>query len=107
VEEVNEILIELNYLHHTLLNILNHEPFRKSWQEAEPALRDFLEHSGNKDMNPVEACLTALYGLLLLRLRKQTVSEATMEAMDRFKAYIGILSEQYRLMRSGELYSMN
>lgn len=107
VEEVNEILIELNYLHHTLLNILHHDQFAKVWNAAELNLREFLEMSGNKSMNPVEACLTALYGLMMLRLKKQEVSEETMKAMDTFRNYISMLSEQYRIMRSGDLFSIN
>lgn len=107
VEEVNELLIELNYLHHTLLNILHHDQFAEVWSSAELNLRDFLEMSGNKSMNPVEACLTALYGLMMLRLKKQEVSEETMKAMNTFRSYISMLSEQYRLMRSGDLFSIN
>jgi hypothetical protein len=51
----------------------------------------------------VEACLTALYGLLVLRLRKAEISPETEEAMEIFGKLMGRLAGEYRKMKTGEM----
>ncbi len=106
--EVDELLIELNYLHHTLIDLIKDQSYIRDWQAASPLLEEFLQRSGNKHMNPVEAMLTSLYGLLVLRLQGKQATPETLTAIDAFKKVLVKLGGHYRDMRSGSRhFSLN
>ena len=103
ISEIHELIFELNYLHNTLLNLLKEKSYIQAYRKAQPHISDYLTHSDGKATNDVETCLTALYGLLLLRLKKESISPETTEAMDSFSQLMGRLAHHYKLMKSGEL----
>ncbi|MFN5621529.1 MAG: DUF4924 family protein [Flavobacteriales bacterium] len=108
ISEVHEIIFELNYLHNTLLNIVKDKPYAEAYRTAQPNIKEYLSRTDGKSTNDVEVCLTALYGLLVLRLRKEPVSEATSQAMQSFSQLMAKLSMHYRLMKQGEFnFSLN
>ena len=51
----------------------------------------------------MEACLDALYGLLLLRLKKKIINKGTEEAMATFSRMLAYLSDKFHKMEKGEL----
>lgn len=99
--EIDELLIELNYLHHTLIDLIRDARYTELWKEAQPVLDEFLQRSGNPSMNPVEAMLTAMYGLMVLRLRRQEPSPGTLTAIEYFKKVLIQLGKNYHDMRRG------
>ncbi|MGF1565098.1 MAG: DUF4924 family protein [Flavobacteriales bacterium] len=106
--EIDELLIELNYLHHTLIDLIRDAKYIEVWTIAQPLLDEFLQRSGNPSMNPIEAMLTSLYGLLVLRLRGQEPTAATLTAIDAFKVVLVKLGGHYHDMRRGSNhFSMN
>ncbi len=88
--EIDELLIELNYLHHTLIDLIRDAKYIESWTTAQPLLEEFLQ-----------AMLTSLYGLLVLRLRGQQPTAATLTAIEAFKAVLVKLGGHYHDMRRG------
>lgn len=102
IAEVHELLFELSYLHNTLLNVIKDKVYTELYRKAQPHIREYLDRSDGKSLNDVEACLTGLYGLLLLRLRKQSVSADTEESMETFSSLMARLAHHYRLIRQGE-----
>ncbi len=108
VTEVHELIFELNYLHNTLLNILKEKEYIELYRKAQPNMEEYKSRADGKTTNDVEVCLTALYGMLLLRLKKEGISEATSEAMKTFSDLLGRLSFQYKMMKQGEMnFSLN
>ena len=108
ISEVHEIIFELNYLHNTLLNIVKDKSYAEAYRNAQPNIKEYLSRTDGKSTNDVEVCLTALYGLLVLRLRKEPVSEATSQAMQSFSQLMAKLSMHYRMMKQGEFnFSLN
>lgn len=103
IAEVGELLIELSYLHQTLITITKNKLYTASYEAAEPNLNAFLERAGNTGMNPVEASITALYGLLTLRLKRQEISADTMGAMKSFQHLMALLASHYRKMKLGTM----
>ena len=51
--------------------------------------------------NEVEACLTGVYGLLMLRLKKQSITEATSKTLQAIAGLMGQLALHYKSMRQG------
>lgn len=108
IPEIDNILVELSYLHHTLIEILKDADYLKAWERAQPNLADFLKKSGNQNMPPIEAAMTAMYGMLVLRLQKKEMAPETKTAIDTFRKMLVLLAKQYRDMRSGSKhFSLN
>jgi len=108
VTEIHELIFELNYLHNTLLNIVEERSYQEAYRIPLPNMKVYLSRTDGESTNDVEVCLTALYGLLMLRLRKEPISESTQSAMQSFSSLLGKLSLHYRQMKQGEFnYSLN
>jgi Domain of unknown function (DUF4924) len=102
INEVHEILFELFYLHNTLVNIICEKTYMDLYRIAKPNIEAYMEKSGEKSANEIEACFVALYGLMLLRLRKEPVNSETEDAMKTFSNLLARLSYHYRIMKQGE-----
>lgn len=103
LSEINELISELFYLHNTLLNVLKDKDYIQLFKEAQPNMAAYLQKAGGSTSNDVETCLTALYGLLVLRLKKAEVSKETEKAMETFSRLMAYLSEKYKAMKRGEM----
>lgn len=55
-----------------------------------------LRNKGGKEIGEIETCFNALYGTILLRLRKQEISEDTLHAVKEISTFIGMLSDYYK-----------
>lgn len=107
LREVSDIVIELYYLHNTLLNISKDADYKKLYENAAPHLVELRKKSG-KVTSEVELCFNALYGLLLLRLQKVAITPETETAMKTISELMAYLSARYHHMKSGELdFSQN
>jgi hypothetical protein len=108
VSEVHELIFELNYLHNTLTNIVKDKTYLDLHRKAQPNISEYLTHTDGKSTNDIEVCLTGLYGMLLLRLRRESVSDQTQEAMLTFSNLLARLAYHYKLMKQGETnFSLN
>lgn len=54
-----------------------------------------LRNKGDKEVNEIENCLDALYGVMLLRLQQKPVSDETESAIREITTFIGMLSDYY------------
>ena len=102
VEEVQEVLSELDLLHTTLNTLLRDDEYIAANERAKENLDAYRERAKGKALSEVEAYLTALYGLMVLRLRKQEISEETKDAMKTFSDVMVLLALQYNKMKKGE-----
>lgn len=103
IEIVEEILIELIYLHNTLLTILNDEHYKNLCNQAHEALQAFKQKSNMSNRHDIEALLHAMFMKLQLKINKQQIGQQTESAMELFRLQLAYLSGKYKRMRSGEL----
>ena len=54
-----------------------------------------LRNKGDKELNEVETCLDALYGMMLLKLQQKAVSPETTHAIQEISTFVGMLSDYY------------
>lgn len=101
--DLREILMEISYLHTTLLNVTQDEKYRGVYERATPYIEEFKEKSNLKDKNQIEIAFHALYMKLLLRLQKKEISSETEEAFDAMRVMLAYLSRAYHKMKSGDL----
>ena len=86
-------LSELEELHEELLT--TEAPYRAVILHIEPSLNLFKSRTDDPTMSDVEACLTLLYQVMLLRLRKVEISEETMVVVNDATQLLRFLSKTY------------
>lgn len=104
---IQEVMIELSYLHNTLLNLINDEKYKTLYESAFDHIELFKEKSNLKDKNHIEIIFHALYMKLLLRLQKKEINTASEEAFDAMRILIAYLSKSYHQMKNGDLNFVN
>jgi hypothetical protein len=102
LSSLDEMMGELTYLHQTLLKVWKDPKYIQLYNEAKPNMDLYMMRAKGFGTNEVEMCLQALYGLLVLRLRKEVISEETQSAMDSFSALMASLSQHYFQMKQGD-----
>jgi hypothetical protein len=103
IPDLAEIMKELFYLHSNLLTILKDEKYIDLHQTAQPIMAEFLAKTGSTTTHEVEAYLVALYGMLMLKLKSEEISEGTKNAMEAFSKVIAYLTVEYHKMKKGEM----
>lgn len=96
------LINELTDLHYRLLNHEGEDNYRTIFNEAAGNLEVYKKKLPNHHMGDIESCFNALYGLLLLRLNKKTVSKDTETAMSSFSKVLAYLSQRFLQIERGE-----
>ena len=100
-------MIEISYLHSTLLNIVNDEKYKTLFETALPNIEDFKQKSNLKDKNHIEIAFHALYMKLLLRIQKKEISAESEEAFDTMRILLAYLARAYHKMKTGSIDFIN
>lgn len=102
--QVNQnILIDLTDLHQRLLKQGQDAIYTSCFYSTLPYIVELRSKEGNEKLGELETCFTALYGLMLLRMKHQEVGEQTQVAMNQISKFVGLLAVKYRDWKSGEL----
>jgi hypothetical protein len=99
---LNTLVREMNDLHLRMLNSRKEVRYQSLYTTAVVPLREFKSKLPASNISDVEACLDALYGLLLLRLGKKDINKETEEAMTRFSRMLAYLSDKFHRIEQGE-----
>jgi hypothetical protein len=103
LKRVTHYVSELSALHHKLLMVLQDPTYMELHKHTRGNIDALIKKSKGSVKGEVEACLTGLYGLLVLKLKKEPIHEETNEAMKTFIQLLAYLSQQYQLEREGKL----
>lgn len=101
--DTQEIMIELSYLHNTLLNTTKDEKYIALFDVATKYIDELKAKSNLKDKNQVEIAFHGMYMKLLLKLQKKEISPETEEAFDSMRILLAYLSRGYHKMKAGDL----
>ncbi|MEN9699097.1 MAG: hypothetical protein RLZZ301_295 [Bacteroidota bacterium] len=101
-EEVQEVMIELVYLHTTLLTVVNDQKYKTLCEQAAEALNEFKAKSSMAQRNDVEVLLHAMFMKLQLKMRGQEISAETEAAMDLLRIQLAYLSRAYQQLKNGD-----
>lgn len=85
---------DLNEFHLKLIQTQADPEYVQLYRINREAIGEFMKKSSGKE-NEVEACLNALYGVVLLRLKNVEISSDTRETIAGFGQLIGHLSARY------------
>lgn len=104
---IQEVMIELSYLHNTLLNMANDEKYKTLYDAAIEHIDSFRDKSNLKDKNHIEIMFHALYMKLLLKLQKKEISAESEESFDAMRICVAYLTRAFHQMKRGELTFFN
>jgi hypothetical protein len=96
------LMDEITDLHIRLINMEGHDEYHHAYQNAQIYLDEFRKKTADDEIGDIETSLNALYGLLLLRLKKQQVSRETEIAMASFSKLMALLSQIFLQVERGE-----
>lgn len=104
LEELNEIINGLNVLHRSLLTTFQDKEYQQLYEQAANVLNDLKQKTDpTLKANEIAVCVNGLYGLLVLRLKKQPIAEDTKVAMEHLSKLMAKLAHQYNQMKMGKL----
>jgi len=97
------VIINLTELHNTLLNSPQFPFYNGTYFKALPFIVELRTKGGKKEEPELETCFEALYGVMLLRLQKKTVSTGTAKAIESITNLLSMLANYYDKDKKGEL----
>ncbi len=104
LESLKETISGLNVLHTTLLTTIQDKKYQEMYEEVKTAMQELVKRSGSRGTNnEIEIALNGLYGLLVLRLKKENVGAETAEEMAKISTMLAHLNHQYFQMKMGKL----
>lgn len=104
---LQDVMVELSYLHNTLLNMTKDQKYMDVFDRANKFIEEFKAKSNLKEKNQIEVAFHAMYMKLLLRLQKKEISPESEEAFDAMRIMLAYLSRSYHKMKSGDLDFLN
>ena len=70
--------------------------YQQLYNEAEEDIKNQIALSGDKISNPIQICLNAVYGMLLIQLNGKKVNKDQQAMLEKFGKVLAFLSNQYR-----------
>jgi hypothetical protein len=89
----NNALDELEELHKQILN--EDAMYRAAIMRLQPSLNLLKAKTDRPTMSDIEACLTLLYQIMLLRLQKKVITPETADVQQRATQLLQFLSKTY------------
>jgi hypothetical protein len=101
--QLKELVQELSDINIALLKNQEEVKYKEAFNAAMPHIAEIIEKSNNTLKNEIDACITAVYGLLLLRLKQQSISEESEKAFKTITHLLAFLAFKYKKYEKGEL----
>lgn len=102
VSLVNEAIAEMNYLHNSLLTVFQDKDYMELYDSCKEVISELKNKSANAYLSPVEICLNGVYGVVILRLKQEKISEATADAVKKFSNLLNFIAAKYKDMSEGK-----
>ena len=92
---INKVLLQdVIDLHGMLLQSSKFPFYNAEYYKVLPFIVE-LRNKGDKEVNEIETCLDALYGVMMLRLQKKEITPETQRAVKEISIFVGMLSDYY------------
>lgn len=97
------VIINLTELHNALSSSPKFPFYSAAYYKALPFIVELRNKNGKKEEPELETCFEALYGVMLLRLQKKSISEGTTKAVETISNFLSMLANYYEKYQKGEL----
>ncbi len=95
LQVISNLVNDLNEFHLKMIETQSDGDYMRLYRMNHDAISEFVRKSDKSVENEVEACLNALYGVLLLKLKNAEISFLTQNTIEGFGRMIGHLSARY------------
>ncbi len=92
---VVNLMNDLNEFHLKMLEARKDQVYPGLYAVNKAAIAELIRKSGSETGNEIEACLNALYGFMLLKLKNAEISEQTKQTIEGIARMTGHLSVRY------------
>lgn len=99
---IDALISDLNDLHMKLLKNKSDAKYMEQYSWASQNILAIEKKLGREPVSEIDTCMTALYALMLMRLKKKEITPETLEAMQTFSNLISLLSSWYKKTEAGE-----
>jgi len=89
------LINDLNDFHLRMLQVQNDQEYIRLYELNRNAIIEISQKFESQNENEVGACLNAIYGVLLLKMKKAEISQQTLTTVEGFGKMIGHLSARY------------
>jgi hypothetical protein len=103
LSDIRQYQLQLQHLHQALIALLQDPVYIKLYEKAQPYILELYKKSDGKIVHETEICLTALYGIMILKLQKKEISKDTLNAIQDISKMMGYLAKKFNEYRRGEL----
>ena len=94
LQVITNLINDLNEFHLKMLEVQTDQEYARLYRQNQASISEFDQLSEN-ELNEVKACLNALYGFMVLKLKNAEISAVTRTTMEGFGRLIGHLSARY------------
>lgn len=92
---INKVVLQdVIDLHGMLLQSSKFPFYNSEYYKVLPFIVE-LRNRGDKEVNEIETCLDALYGVMMLRLQQKEIMPETERAIKEITVFLGMLSDYY------------
>lgn len=98
------ILNQLVQLHQALLADPAFPEYTAEFYRTLPFIVELRSKAGENKVGEIETCFTALYGMLMMRLKQQAPTDATKDAIAQITKFIAVLSRNFHLDEEDKLF---
>ena len=95
LQATTNLVNDLNEFHLKMIETAVDEQYMQLYRLNKPSINEFIQRAGGSLHNEVEACLNALYGVLMLKLKNAEITPNTKITVEGFGRMIGHLSARY------------
>jgi hypothetical protein len=104
LKRLKVVVEELKQLHQSILTTIQNQQYIDQYDLAKPILKELVLKSGGQQLsNEVDVAVNGLYGLLMLRLKKEEIAKETEDAMKLVSGFLAQLAVQYKKLQEGDL----
>lgn len=95
--QINNVTLQLlEELHEQLLSSSKYPFYTSEYYKVLPFIVELRNKGAHKDEHEIETCLNLLYGVMMLRLQKKTISPDTEHAAKEVSTLINMLCSYYQ-----------
>lgn len=90
-------MMQLVELHQALLKDPRFSDYSSEFYKTLPYIVELRGKAGGNAVGEIETCFTALYGMLMMRLKSQKVTPETENAIKQISRFIAMLARHFHL----------
>lgn len=87
---------DLTDLHKSLLSNPAESYYIMTYYKVLPLIVELRSKNTNQETEEIESCLNLMYGILLLRLKREKISEETLNATGKIAEFLRLLASKYK-----------